>query len=130
MHTAVEDGTVRAWHALMVRSPSGSAPVTAQDTEIARLYQAGALAAFSQDFEVWSNKRPCINGMFMPSDGAFRKARIWYKQFYNPRAKKDEYLRQAEGVYVPAGMKSAPEAARGKMSLADAVAAENQAQAA
>jgi len=31
---------------------------------------------------------------------------------------------------VPAGMKAAPEAARGNVSLADAVAAENQAQAA
>lgn len=130
MHTSVEDGTVQVWHALMVKSPSGARPVTAQDTEAARMYQAAALGAFSQDFEVWSNKRACINGMFMPSDGAFRKARTWYKQFYNPRAKKDEFLKQAEGVYVPAGMKGAPEASRGSVSLADAVAAENQAQAA
>lgn len=130
MHTSVEDGTVQVWHALMVKSPSGAKPVTAQDTEAARMYQAAALGAFSQDFEVWSNKRACINGMFLPSDGAFRKARIWYRQFYNPRAKKDEFLKQAEGVYVPAGMKAAPEASRGSVSLADAVAAENQAQAA
>lgn len=121
---------MQVWHALMVKSPSGAKPVTVQDTEAARMYQAAALAAFSQDFEVWSNKRPCINGMFLPSDGAFRKARLWYKQFYNPRARKDEYLKQSEGVYVPAGMKSAPEASRGSMSLADAVAAEMQAQAA
>jgi 3-ketosteroid 9alpha-monooxygenase subunit A len=124
MHTAVEDGTVQVWHALMVKSPSGSKSVTAQDTENARMYQAAALGAFSQDFEVWANKRPCINGMFLPSDGAFRKARIWYKQFYNPRANKDEYLRQVQGIFVPVGMKPAPEAARGDMSLADAVAQE------
>jgi 3-ketosteroid 9alpha-monooxygenase subunit A len=32
------------------------------------------------------------------------KARIWYKQFYNPRAKKQEYLDQCEGFYVPRGI--------------------------
>jgi hypothetical protein len=32
-------------------------------------------------------------------------------------------LKQAEGVFVPAGMKGAPEAARGQLSLAEAVAA-------
>ena len=31
------------------------------------------------------------------------KARIWYKQFFNPRVKKGEYLEQCEGVYVPKG---------------------------
>ena len=32
------------------------------------------------------------------------KARIWYKQFFNPRAKKHEYLEQCEGFYVPKGI--------------------------
>jgi 3-ketosteroid 9alpha-monooxygenase subunit A len=63
-----------------------------------------ALTAFVQDIEVWNHKAPCINGLFIPSDGAFVKARIWYKQFYNPRAKKQEFLDQAEGVYVPRGI--------------------------
>ena len=31
------------------------------------------------------------------------KARIWYKQFYNPRARKNEFLEQCEGMYVPRG---------------------------
>ena len=31
------------------------------------------------------------------------KARTWNKQFYNPRANKNEYLEQCEGVYVPRG---------------------------
>ena len=57
-----------------------------------------------QDFEVWSQKAPNINGMYLPSDGAFIRARAWYKQFYNPRAKYEEYEEQFEGpVYVPKG---------------------------
>jgi 3-ketosteroid 9alpha-monooxygenase subunit A len=104
MHTPVDDGNVKVWHALLVKSPSGSAVATATDAISAAQYQAMALTAFAQDFEVWSQKAACINGLFIPSDGAFMKARIWYKQFYNPRAKKQEYLDQSEGIYVPKGI--------------------------
>ena len=69
----------------------------------ARQFQESARLAFAQDFEVWSNKAPCLNGLFIPSDGPFMKARIWYKQFYNPRAMKNEFLEQCEGYYVPKG---------------------------
>ena len=31
------------------------------------------------------------------------KARIWYRQFYNPRAMQREFLDQCEGLYVPKG---------------------------
>jgi 3-ketosteroid 9alpha-monooxygenase subunit A len=31
------------------------------------------------------------------------KARMWYRQFYNPRAQAQEFLDQCEGVYVPKG---------------------------
>ena len=103
-HTPVEDGSIKVWHALMVKSPGGNASVTQTDIVSARQFQASALAAFAQDFEVWSSKGPCLNGLFLPSDGAFVKTRVWYRQFYNPRAKKHEYLDQCEGVYVPRGM--------------------------
>ena len=63
-----------------------------------------SLLAFAQDFEVWNQKAPCLNPLFIPSDGPFLKARIWYKQFYNPRAKAQEYLEQCEGKYIPKGM--------------------------
>ena len=49
------------------------------------------------------NKAPCLNGLFLPSDGPFMKARIWYKQFYNPKTMQQEFLDQCEGVYVPRG---------------------------
>lgn len=103
-HTPIDDGTVKVWHALMVRSPSKSAAATKTDAVEAAHFQEMALTAFVQDIEVWNHKAPCINGLFIPSDGAFMKARIWYKQFYNPRAKKREYLDQCEGVYVPRGI--------------------------
>lgn len=102
-HTPVEDGRVRVWHALLVRTADG-APATEQDQASARQYQDMALAAFSQDFEVWQHKRPCLQGMFVQGDGAFRKQRLWYQQFYNPRARQAEFLRQAEGVHVPRGL--------------------------
>jgi 3-ketosteroid 9alpha-monooxygenase subunit A len=107
-HTPVDDGSAYVWHALLVRSTDGK-PATAADNAAARQYQDVALAAFAQDFEVWKHKRPCFQGLFVQGDGAFRLQRIWYKQFYNPRASRQEYLRQVEGVHVPRGMQGAPD---------------------
>lgn len=104
-HTPVEDGSAKVWHALVVKSPSNSAVATETDRLAAGHYQEMALKAFLQDIEVWKFKQACFNGMFLPSDGAFAKARLWYKQFYNPRARKQEFLEQSEGVYVPRGTK-------------------------
>ncbi len=103
-HTPVDDGQIKVWHTLFVKSPSGSASATELDAITAAQFQEVSLAAFAQDFEAWSTKGPCINGMFIPYDGPFMKARIWYKQFYNPRAKKQEYLDRCEGYYVPKGV--------------------------
>jgi len=121
-HTPVDDGTVHAWHALLVRAPSGSAPPTEADVEAARGYQQGALWSFTQDFGIWSNKRPCFHAMHVSGDGPFKKARLWYKQFYNPRARKQEFLSQAQGISVVNGLPGAPSVTDG-MTLAEAVAA-------
>lgn len=102
-HTPIDDGSIKVWHALLVKSPGGNATVTVPDTIAARQFQAAALAAFAQDLEIWAHKAPCISGLYLPSDGPFMKTRVWYKQFYNPRAKKQEFLDQCEGVYVPRG---------------------------
>jgi 3-ketosteroid 9alpha-monooxygenase subunit A len=110
-HTPVDDGSAYVWHALLVRTPDGS-PATEKDNLAARAYQDVALAAFAQDFEVWKHKQPCLQGLFVQGDGAFLKQRTWYKQFYNPRAKKHEYLRQSEGIHVPRGMEQAPDEMR------------------
>ncbi|HSV78149.1 MAG TPA: Rieske 2Fe-2S domain-containing protein [Ramlibacter sp.] len=101
-HTPVDDGSVKMWHALLVRGRN--TPPTKADVVAARQFQAAALGALSQDFEVWRHKAPCLNGLFLPSDGPFMKTRLWYKQFYNPRARRDELLEQCEGVYLPRGV--------------------------
>ncbi len=104
-NTPVEDGKVKVWHALWVKSPTQQPTLSVVDKVLAKQFQEAALTALSQDFEVWSNKAPNINGMYLPSDGAFLKARTWYKQFYNPRAKVQEYWDQIEGAaYVPRGI--------------------------
>ncbi len=102
-HTPVDDGTIKVWHSVVVKSPGGSKVATQTDAIAAAQFQNTVLQSFLQDMEVWTNKSPCMHGMFIPSDGPFMKARIWYKQFYNPRAKKQEYLDQCEGYYVPKG---------------------------
>jgi 3-ketosteroid 9alpha-monooxygenase subunit A len=103
MHTPIDDGTLKVWHSLIVKSPGQNAQVNSADLVAARQYQEASRLAFAQDFEVWTQKAPCLNGLFIPSDGPFMKARIWYKQFYNPRAMKREFLDQCEGLYVPRG---------------------------
>lgn len=104
-HTPIDDGTVKVWHSLIVKSPSQSAVATKADQVAAGHFQEMALTAFAQDIEVWNFKAACVNPLFIPSDGAFMKARIWYRQFFNPRAKTQEILDQCEGVYVPRGVK-------------------------
>lgn len=103
-HTPVEDGSIRVWHALLVKSPGGNAEVNTQDVIAARQFQEASLNSFKQDFEVWTHKAPCIHGLFTPSDGPFMKGRTWYKQFYNPREQAEQYTRQCAGTYVPNGV--------------------------
>jgi 3-ketosteroid 9alpha-monooxygenase subunit A len=104
MHTPIDDGQIKVWHSLIVKSPSGAAPTTGDDLLAAKQFQEMSRLAFAQDFEVWTKKGPCLHGLFLSSDGPFLKARIWYKQFYNPRAKRDEYRDQCEGMYYVRGV--------------------------
>ena len=105
-HTPIEDGRVKAWHALLVKMKNPVA--TEADKKEARVYQIAARDAFAQDFEIWANKKPAINIMQIPTDGPFNKNRLWYKQFYNPRARAREFLDQVEGTHLVRGMPAAP----------------------
>ena len=105
-HTPVDDGVVKVWHALLVKVPN--AEPTTDDVAMARAYQAAACAAFAQDFEIWSNKRPCINPMAVQGDGPIGKLRIWYRQFYSSRARAEEYQKRVNGTHVTRGTLSAP----------------------
>ena len=107
-HTPVEDGVVKAWHALMVRVDN--AEPTEQDVATAREYQESSRLAFLQDFEVWAHKKPVIQILQIKSDGAFHKAREWYRQFYNPRSEAAVRQQKVNGTYTVKWMPAAPEA--------------------
>ncbi|MBY6262092.1 (2Fe-2S)-binding protein [Azospirillum sp. 412522] len=108
-NTPVDDGSLMAWHGLLVNS--GKTIATPDDLPAARQAQAGALAALAQDFEIWGNKRACITPLAVPGDGAFSKVRMWYKQFYNPRAEAEKFQSLANGTYPVRGMPTHREAA-------------------
>jgi 3-ketosteroid 9alpha-monooxygenase subunit A len=111
-HTPVDDGKVKAWHGLLVKSSHESA--TRTDIVLARGYQAASMAAFAQDFEVWSNKAPAINILQVAMDGRFDLERTWYKQFYNPRARAAEFQKKIAGVHPVRGFPAAPRKAVGE----------------
>ena len=105
-HTPVDDGQIKVWYGLMVKT--ANAVPTAADVETAKGYEKAGVYAFAQDFEIWSNKRACINPLMVRGDGPFDKLRIWYRQFYNPRARAGEYQTRVNGHYVSRGTAEAP----------------------
>jgi 3-ketosteroid 9alpha-monooxygenase subunit A len=105
-HTPVDDGVVKVWYGLQVKV--ANAEPTEEDRALARGYEENGVAAFSQDFEIWTHKRPCLSPLMVKGDGPFDKLRIWYKQFYNPRARAEEFQTRVNGRYVTRGTSSAP----------------------
>ncbi len=101
-HTPVDDGVVKAWHGLLVHS--GKEAAEPADKEMQKAYQAGSLHAFAQDFDIWRNKAPCITPLAVPGDGPYGKVKIWYQQFYNPRAQAADFQARVNGSYKIAGM--------------------------
>lgn len=100
-HTPIEDGEIRAWHGLLVKAQN-EVP-TEDDFTAAAGYQEASRHAFLQDFEVWSNKAPCLQVMQVVGDGPYGKVRTWYQQFYNPRESAKAYQQKSNGVYVTKG---------------------------
>ena len=100
-HTPVDDGSVKVWFGLLVKAPV-DVP-TEEHIAIARGYEQAGVDAFAQDFEIWANKRPCVHPMMVQGDGPFHKVRIWYKQFYNPRARAVDYQKRVNGTIVTRG---------------------------
>ena len=108
-HTPVDDGVIKVWHGLMVKSKNKVA--TAEDEKIARGYQEMSRLAFAQDFDVWGHKAPAVDILQLPTDGPFNKARIWYRQFYNPRPMAKDILAPIQGLHVTKGTPAAPKKA-------------------
>lgn len=100
-HTPVDDGVIKVWHALMVKVANKKP--SSDDIATAHGYQEASLAAFSQDFEIWANKRPCFHPMMVKGDGPFDKLRIWYRQFFNPRSRAGEFHKRVNGQFVTRG---------------------------
>jgi 3-ketosteroid 9alpha-monooxygenase subunit A len=99
-NTPIENGKSRAWHGLMVKVHDGSRETTDADRANALAYQEGSRMAFAQDVEIWANKRACINPLAIPKDGPYAKNRIWYSQFFQPRAKVAAIQKRADGMHV------------------------------
>lgn len=100
-HTPVEDGVIRMHHGLMVKI-SDKQP-TAEELAMARAYQEASRDALAQDVEIWMNKRPAISILQVSCDGPFGKVRVWYQQFYNPRAKAGVYQARVDGREIRIG---------------------------
>lgn len=99
-NTPIDDGVSRTWHALMVKVNDGSREITDADRAAALGYQEGSRLAFAQDVEIWQNKRACLAPLALPNDGPYGKVRIWYKQFYNPRAEAETFQKRVNGLVV------------------------------
>ena len=108
-HTPVDDGTVRVWHGLMVKMPDAEA--ACRDLDIARSYQRASRDALGQDVEIWANKAPCFHPMQIPADGPYGKVRLWYSQFYHPRAKAAAIHQRIDGQVVTFGERRSVERA-------------------
>jgi len=105
--TPIDDGSCRLWQAALIRAPGGVIDEAARQ-------RADALNAMFgnglgvHDGEVWRTKRAATRVMQLPTDGPFGQARIWYSQFFNPRAKADEIVGRVSGVYRIKGVPGAP----------------------
>lgn len=98
-NTPVKDGEVRVWFAVMAKTADNHQP-TCEEAAIARAYHESGLAAFAQDFELWQHKEPAISVLQIPDDGPFHKGRIWYRQFFHPRARAAEFQARVNGSHV------------------------------
>lgn len=97
-HTPVDDGVVQVWHGLMVQGVHDTA--IESDRVQARESQKRAKIAFVQDFEIWGKKLPAVHAMVVPGDGPFGAGRLWYRQFYNARAKASAIQERANGIHT------------------------------
>ena len=99
-NTPIEDGRTRVWHALMVQMNDGSRPMTEEERATAFEYQEMLRIGLAQDIEIWANKRHIVSPLAVPSDGPYGKLRLWYRPFFNPRAKAGKVHRRVNGTVV------------------------------
>ena len=101
-NTPVEEGSSQCWHGGVFR---GSADVASdEDRAAAEVAHAGALEAFSADFNIWLNKRPALTVMQLKTDGPFRTGRKWYSQFYETPEKAARIQEEVNGFHYTLNM--------------------------
>jgi len=47
----------------------------------------------------------------VPDDGPFHKGRLWYRQFYNPRARAAEFHKRVNGIHTTVDLRGSKAAA-------------------
>ncbi len=105
----VEDGVSKVWHGTLVQAQNN--PPTDADREYWSQTDAGALQAFSADFDVWRTKKPAIRIIQMPTDGPFDKVRRWYSQFFAEASSVPAIRASLNGAIADTGL-PAPSAER------------------
>ena len=100
--TPIDDGTCRLWQAGTVKPPAGLTGDAAKQyrDRLSRLFGEGLM----RDGEVWKTKRPALQIMQLPGDGPFRQSRIWYSQFFHPRARAAEIVGRIAGTHYARGV--------------------------
>jgi 3-ketosteroid 9alpha-monooxygenase subunit A len=100
--TPIDDGSCRLWSSAMVKRREG------MDDQSAQLFREGLSRQLGEglkrDGEIWATKRPAFQIMQMPGDGPFRQSRVWYSQFFNPRAKAGEIVSRVAGKHYAKGI--------------------------
>lgn len=107
--TPIDDGSCRLWQGALVRAPGGVVDETARE-RARMLNQMFGQGLGLHDGEIWQTKRAATRIMQLPTDGPFGQARIWYSQFFNPRARAQEIVARVAGVHRVKGVPGAPAA--------------------
>ena len=101
--TPIDDGSTRLWQCAMLGRPPGGSDEGAH--EAWRLFNNSMVKGLGyDDGEIWANKRAAVNVMQLPTDGPFWQARLWYSQFFNPRAMADSILKRVQGIHHVRGV--------------------------
>jgi 3-ketosteroid 9alpha-monooxygenase subunit A len=97
-HTPIENGRVMVWHNVLMKCATKSP--TKGDHAAQKKMQTEVLSAFSQDFDIWANKKPSVALRALAHERNFRVGRLWYKQFYTSRSKAVEYENMVNGKHI------------------------------
>jgi len=105
-HTPVDDGSLRAFHGVMMRAKGDV--ITSEDREVCRAFCEQNLCLFEQDMAIFRRKRPTLRAVQIPGDGPFRRYRQWYRQFYAPRSEVAAIQRDTDGSVATDASYDAP----------------------